>query len=91
MTAIWELPTDLSRKHKKAIRRTAWNDISPESIIRRFKKWCVSNDIAGTEVVFCRRKTIKTTLLPVMKMLFIVSGYLTGVSGICYNIDTPKF
>jgi hypothetical protein len=46
MTAIWELPTNISRKHKKAIRstagqwsRTALNDISPESNIRRFNPY----------------------------------------------------
>jgi hypothetical protein len=70
--------------------RTAWNDIAPESIIRRFKQCCASNDIRGTEVVFCRRKTIWSTLLPVMKVL-TVSRYFSGVFGICYNNDTLKF
>jgi hypothetical protein len=64
VTTIWELPRNISRTHKKAIRsnalgqwsRTAWNDIAPESIIRRFKKCCVSNDICGTEVVFLQEE-----------------------------------
>jgi hypothetical protein len=29
--------------------KTAWDDISPESIVRGFKKCCVSNDMNGTE------------------------------------------
>jgi hypothetical protein len=40
---------------------------------------------------FCRRKTIWSTVLPVMKVLLTVSRYLSGVFGICYNNDTLKF
>jgi hypothetical protein len=29
--------------------KTAWDDISPESIVMGFKTCCVSNDINGTE------------------------------------------
>jgi hypothetical protein len=29
--------------------KTAWDDISPESIVRGFKKCCVSNDVNGIE------------------------------------------
>jgi hypothetical protein len=29
--------------------KTAWDDISPESIVKGFKKCCVSNDTNGTE------------------------------------------
>jgi hypothetical protein len=29
--------------------KTAWDDISPESIIKGFKKRCLSNDMNGTE------------------------------------------
>jgi hypothetical protein len=37
-----DMPTYTSRKHKKTIRRTAWNDSSPDSIVMGFKNCCVS-------------------------------------------------
>jgi hypothetical protein len=39
--------------------KTAWDDISPESIVKWFKKCCVSNDMNGTEDDACRRKIMK--------------------------------
>jgi hypothetical protein len=51
MAAIWELSTNTSRKHKKTIWSTAWDDISPESIVKGVKMCCVSNDMNGTEDV----------------------------------------
>jgi hypothetical protein len=49
MAAIWELSINTSRKHKKTIRSTAWDDTSPESIVKGFKNCCVPNNMNGTE------------------------------------------
>jgi hypothetical protein len=50
------MAANTSRKHKKtilsiawAVIKTAWDDISPDSIIKGFKKCCVSNSMNGTE------------------------------------------
>jgi hypothetical protein len=48
MLPVWGM-ANTSSKQKKNIWSTAWDDISPESIIRGFKKCCVSNDMNGTE------------------------------------------
>jgi hypothetical protein len=46
-------PAGNIRRPSKALlgqwNKTAWDDISPESILKGFKKCCVSNDMNGTE------------------------------------------
>jgi hypothetical protein len=56
MVAIWELSTNTSRKHKKSTEallgqwiKTAWDDISPQFIVKGFKKCRVQNNMTGTE------------------------------------------
>jgi hypothetical protein len=44
-----ELEVTTSLKIPQRDFKTAWNDMSPESIIKGFKKCCVSNDTEETE------------------------------------------
>jgi hypothetical protein len=52
--------------------KTAWDDILPESIIKGFKKCCVSNDTNQTQDNACARKTVNKTLLLVIKVLTVI-------------------
>jgi hypothetical protein len=66
--------------------KTAWDDISPESIVKGFKKCCVSNYMNGTEkMMSCGRKTMKKTLLLVMKVLTMISKLSSVFVTFYYN------
>jgi hypothetical protein len=71
MAVTWEVSSNTKRTLKN-IRCTALEAISPESIIRRFKKWCVSEDVNGTENRVLWKEVMKNTL-PVKKVMVVAS------------------
>jgi hypothetical protein len=56
--------------------KTAWDDISPESIVKGFRRCCVSNDMNGTEDdVLWEEDHEEKTLVLVMKVLKVLTQW----------------